>query len=299
MVKTLKKHTKQYLPDDLLKHLEQYSYVFNPSIVYHIGSFLMTIRVYDTASKTIQAHLYIWKEETPYTFINLTEYFINIMAVQKVADPKLFIMNDEVWGTFNTGYVSKGNNQLVLFQIKNAQVSTYFKCDYNKRTPVEKNWAFFMKDDCIYALYGIDQEKILKATSSEIIQGDTLSFETFTTNEKKQYEGYTIGTPLVALTDTTYGYIGHKKIVWRGKRLYLGRAFRFSPFTETLLETSSPYLIHSYSSLKGSSFKFNKNLISCTYFSGITMYNDELIISYGINDIDWNMVSIKQNKLWA
>ncbi|WP_299210023.1 hypothetical protein [uncultured Dokdonia sp.] len=299
MVKTLKKHTKQYLPDDLLKHLEKYPYVFNPSMVYYMDSFLMTIRVYDTDSKTIQAHLYSWKEDQPYTFVNLTEYFINVLTAQKVADPKLFIMNDEVWGTFNTGYVAKGENQVVLFQIKNTEVKNYFYCHYSERTRIEKNWAFFMKDDCIYALYGIDQVKILKATSLDIIKGNTLNFDAFSTVEKKKYQEYTIGTPLMTLTDTTYGFIGHKKIIFRGKRLYSGRAFIFSPFTETPLKISSRPLIHSYKSLAGNSFKFNKNLISCTYFSGITMYMNEVIISYGINDVDWNMVSIKQDKLWA
>lgn len=299
MVKTLKKHTKQYLPPSLLKHLEHYSYVFNPSIVCHLDSFLMSMRVYDTASKTIQAHLYAWKEDAPYSFINLTEYFMDAMAIQKVADPKLFVMNNEVWGTFNTGYISEGTNQLVLFQMKDAKIQTYFICVYSKRTSVEKNWAFFMKDNSIYALYGIEQGNVLKATSSDVATGGSLNFETYTTNKENNYKGYTIGTPLVALSNTTYGCIGHKKITVKGKRLYLGRAFKFSPFTEKPLETSSPYLIHSLSSLRGTSFKFNKNLISCTYFSGLTMYNDEFIISYGINDVAWNMVSIKKHTLWA
>lgn len=299
MVETLKKHTKQYLPPSLLRHLERYPYVFNPSIVYHLDSFLMTIRVYDTASKSIQAHLYIWKKDTPYTFINLTEFFAVTMAIQKVADPKLFLMNNEVWGTFNTGYVLKGRNQIVLFHMKDAKIHNFFTCDYSKRASVEKNWAFFMEDACIYALYGIDQEKVLKATSSDVIQGGTLHFETYTTNKENNYKGYTIGTPLVALTNTSYGCIGHKKITFKGKRLYLGRAFTFSPFKETSLEINSPYLIHSLSSLRGTSFKFNKNLISCTYFSGMTIYNDELVISYGINDVAWNIVSIKKHKLWA
>lgn len=298
MVKTLKKYTTKYLSDDLLKHLDQYPYVFNPSIVSHLGCSLMTIRVYDTDTKTIHAHLYTWKEKESFNLLNLTEYFTTITNVKKVADPKLFIMNGDVWGTFNTGYVHKGENKVVLFQIKNAQISTYYYCNYNERSRIEKNWAFFMKDNCIYALYGLKSGYVLKASLKTLEEGDSLSFVLNRAGVNKHFKGYTIGTQLLSLGDHNYGLIGHKKIEFKGKRIYFGRAFIFTPFEEISIKKSSPFFVHSLKSLLGNSFKFNKNLISCTYFSGITMRGDDVIISYGINDIDWNIIALKLNKLW-
>ena len=216
MVKTLEKHTKQFLSDGLLKHLEQYPYVFNPSIVSHLGCFLMTIRVYDTDTKTIHAHLYTWKEKESFEFLDLTEYFTAITNVDKVADPKLFIMNGVVWGTFNTGYVNTGENKVVLFQLINAKISTYYHCIYNGRSRIEKNWAFFMRDNRIYALYGLKEGIVLKSSKNRTDQGGELRFELTSTSVKKHFKGYTIGTQLLSLDDHCYGLIGHKKLEYRG-----------------------------------------------------------------------------------
>ncbi|MFT5892134.1 MAG: hypothetical protein ACI9Y7_002244 [Dokdonia sp.] len=296
MVKTLKKYTIDLLPEDLRLHLNTYAYVFNPSVVSHQGGYLMSIRIHDPESNTILAYLYTWTDDTEYTRCNLSEYFKEIEGIQKVADPKLFMMGDQVWGTFNTGYVKKENNQLVLFKIKNTAIDAYFYCHYKNRSQIEKNWAFFIKDDKIHALYGLGNTRVLK---QHTIENKTISFEDYIREDNPPFEGYTIGTPLVKLTEESYGFIGHKKIVVKGKRMYLGKAFKFSPSNTYEIEMTSKFLIHSFKSLKGDSFKFNKNLISCSYFSGMTKRNDEVLISYGINDIDWNIISIKSNKLWA
>jgi len=266
VVKTLQKHTKQFLSDGLLKHLEQYPYVFNPSIVSNLGCFLMTISVYDTDTKTIHAHLYTWKEKESFEFLDLTEYFTAITNVDKVADPKLFIMNGVVWGTFNTGYVNTGENKVVLFQLINAKISTYYHCIYNGRSRIEKNWAFFMRDNRIYALYGLKEGIVLKSSKNRTDQGGELRFELTSTSVKKHFKGYTIGTQLLSLDDHCYGLIGHKKLEYRGKRIYFGRAFTFTPFEEIPIKKSSPFLIHYLKSLFGNSFKFNKNLISLYLF---------------------------------
>lgn len=294
MVITLNWQRAKIVPKKLKKILKQYAFVFNPSYVYFDNLNYLAIRIYDEATKSIISRLYIWNENIEITEIELSQFFNKNLNLNKVADTKLFIMNNAVWGTFNSGYEEKENNKLILFKIDKLKINKYYTCEYEDRTRVEKNWAFYCLENEIYALYSINQLKILKVKS---IKENEMNFSTYYNNDKVIFGGYTIGTPL-ALYKGNYVFFAHRKLTRKGKRLYLGKPFLFKPSKHPQLTASKKYVIHSMTSLFGAKHKFNKFLISCTYFSGIYTFKNKAIISYGINDVSWNIIKINISKLW-
>lgn len=295
MIKCLSKYKFDSLPVELRISLKRYKYVFNPSYIKNDCLHYLAVRLFDEKSKMIIAKLYVWKDSTIIKEINLTDFFRQNLGCNKVSDTKIFEMNGSVWGSFNTGYVDKGDNSIVLFNVQNETISNYYDCIYTDRNRIEKNWAFFYSNKSIYALYDIMNCKIIKG---EIKNEREIVFKTHFQDDVNVLPDFSIGTPLVTLSNDAYGFIGHKKINLKGKRIYLGKAFKFSFDKTPSIKATSGYLVHSLKSLLGEKFKFNKNLISCTYFSGLFLDKKNVHISYGINDLSWAIIKIKKRKLW-
>ena len=97
-----------------------------------------------------------------------------------------------------------------------------------------------------------------------------------------------------------YFLAAHEKLfLKRRKRIYFGRIIKLTLTNGNLIikKTYPIRFIHSFKSLLGRRTKSNKNLISCTYIAGLYLDegNKELILSYGINDLDFCFSSIKLN----
>ena len=282
------------IPYFLQKRLKDYNYVLNPSYVALESKHYLAIRVCENKESNIEALLFIW-DDNNHKELNLTSYFKTELALVKVADPKLFVMNNKVWCTFNTGYVNDIQNDIVLALLDFTGVKNYYKCFFNKRARIEKNWAFFYYENQIKVLYGLRPLKLLKV-------------EKQTTNELhfvKDFESsrlntsYSIGTPLVQLDKLSYGFLVHRKIEFKGKRIYLGRSFKLELANSYNLTEGKHFLIHSLRALLGSKFKFNKNLWSCTYFSSLhKLDTNTCVIGYGINDVNWRLKKVRTHKIW-
>lgn len=290
----LKKYSSEPFPKGVIEILSQFKYVFNPSYVTHKQTSYLAIRVFDDITNSIFSMLYFWKNEKNIQSINLTVYFNNIGGFNKVSDPKLFIMNNCLWGSFNTGHTDKEKNKLCLFEMESSKIKNYYLCIYDKRNRVEKNWTFYSIDNQLFCLYSISPLIVLKAIS---FIDNHVVFEEYYKGDTVQFKNYSIGTQMIKINRCFY-FIAHKKIFLNGKRLYFGKPFKFEFLDKPVLTSSKKFLIHSFRSLIGNKHKFNKNLISCTYFSGLSSQNDKIHLSYGINDIKWNIVTIEKNKLW-
>jgi len=182
----------------------------------------------------------------------------------------------------------------VLFSVNTSQISSYHCCEYDKRTAIEKNWAFYSERNQLFALYSLNPLTIIQASHTE---AHKMEFKDNFIDDKQNFKNYSIGTPLIKL-DNGYGFIAHKKITINGNRLYLGKPITLNLNKKPTLLSKPKFLIHSFGSLLGNRFKFNKQLISCTYFSGLFSDNKKLILSYGINDVNYNIVRIDQKKIW-
>jgi hypothetical protein len=226
--------------------------------------------------------------------IDLTDAFLKY-DVEVVADPKLFAVEQTIWCTFNTGYKSDVANDIYLVQVF-PFVGKPQRCIYIERQRIEKNWAFYRKDDSWYALYGLSPVKILKCNNDN--DESELVFETVAEHPKKFFKDYSIGTQICTVDERSI-LVAHKKINIGEKRIYLGRILIIDLQNETIRPAKTAYLIHSFKSLFGVKQKWNKNLISCTYFSGITYEKTlkKLYLGYGVNDLNYNIAEIEESEL--
>jgi hypothetical protein len=215
---------------------------------------------------------------------------------ERPADPKLFVVKNKICCTLNSGFVSTGQNSVYFMNIDSlANIHNLKTCVIKQRNSVEKNWAFFEQNGVLKLLYSVSPVCRVYALKSETEH--ELHFELEKESENKLLE-YSIGTQAQIKNGFLY-LITHQKYFFKGKRLYMGVPVKVN-MTDLTVMISTKRIAHSLLALLGDKFKFNKNLISCTYFSGLQICdeNDVAKITYGINDIKWNSSTIKINKLW-
>lgn len=294
MVLQLKKYSIDFIPTVLKKKLLKYKYAFNASYVEYRGIHYLALRVFDAETETILAFIFYWCNEKEINEIDLSLELKNRLGVFKVADPKLFIMDNNVWGSFNTGHVLDGNNELGIFELNKSKITQSYICSYKKRSRIEKNWSFFSHNDEIYSLYNVNPFTILKG---EINRNNEIEFKDYLIDEKTSFVNYSIGTPLLK-SNNKYLFIGHYKIIRKGKMIYFGKPFTLVFNENPSLKIGNSFLFHSIKSLFGNKKKFNPKLLSCTYFSGIFKKNNKIYLGYGVNDITWNIATLIEKKLW-
>jgi predicted GH43/DUF377 family glycosyl hydrolase len=292
MVKTLGKYAIEILPPAVQDYLDQFKHCFNPSIVFKGAHTYMAVRVVYT-SNTIDSIIMTWDAEGQWQTINLSETCLKESGLEKVADPKLFKLGTEVYCTFNTGYTSTTNNKIFLGSIDHFDRINFKECILEKRQGVEKNWAFFEKNGQLHALYSIQPMLVLVAESDD----ENKIYFKLKLQKSSDLPNYSIGTPLVLLGDSSYLFIVHKKLIFLEKRAYFGVPMIFDSLKMELVPAKSRYLIHSLISLLGSKKKFNTNLISCTYFSGIIVDDEDVILSYGINDLNMGIIKVPKKMM--
>ncbi|WP_439151541.1 hypothetical protein [Winogradskyella sp.] len=295
MIKALKRYQANFLPAKLKKILATYTYTFNPSYCFFNDTHYLAMRTYLADEGEIKGKIFIWKNDIDIHTLDLSSYFKKKLGVNKVADPKLFLMNNRVFGTFNTGREFNKFNKLFLFSLTKEGVYEHFTCKFDERANIEKNWAFYYYKNDLYALYSLNPLTIIKACN---IGKDFIRFEIYYQDKKQSLVNHSIGTQLLNFEGEILG-ISHKKVSFKGSRMYLGRPIKFSLSNEPRIELGKKwFLIHSIKSLFGDRHKFNNQLISCTYFSGLSKLKDEIIVSYGINDVEYNIIKVDKNKLW-
>lgn len=224
---------------------------------------------------------------------DLTKYLANF-DVAPVADPKLFQLGDALYITFNTGW-SRTENKIYICQVAPA-LGKPIECLFDGRQDVEKNWAFYGSEEALFALYSLSNGLILKGCIDEL--RGVVEFKPFgrvcVDNSAKSLS---IGTQFLDVCGLKC-FIAHRKISVLGKRLYFGVP---AIFDEESLRVNLPfagfYLVHSFRSLLGSRRKLNKNLLSCTYFSGIDSAGGKLVVSYGVNDDGYGFASFDLGEL--
>lgn len=265
---------------------------FNPSVLRTGDETLIAFRAFgENRTKPFQAFLFSSNEREA-SIEDLSEA-MRCHGIRNVADPKLFALDDEVWMTFNTGY-SKTQNQLYLVKLR-PNFETPIEVSFRERQVVEKNWAFFKSKGKLKALYSINPLVVLDAKTRD---SGIIHFERSYVGERVSRHTLTIGTPMIQ-RGNAFGFIAHRKIGLLGKRVYFGvPASLYCEEASYRVEIGAKRLIHTRGSLLGSWPKHNPNLISCTYFSGISNQGGELVLSYGINDLTCNFSSVTEDFLW-
>jgi hypothetical protein len=208
----------------------------------------------------------------------------------RLIDPKVFPIGEDVYITFNTGIGNGKTNNIYVMKVF-PTIERPKIVHYSRRQPQERNWAFY-KDpvcDAICVLYKIGPTVILEvknpdADSWELVEQSIIF--------NRRLPRYSIGTQ-VAISGNEGTFVAHHKPILHKKKLYFGKLCTFD-FDFMCIKDCNPSqdLFHNLESLFGSNIKHNTNLLACTYFSGAEWINGELILGYGINDVDMNIISM-------
>jgi len=218
-------------------------------------------------------------------------------GVWPVADPKLFTVGEEVWATFNTGYVASGQNSVYIQRIF-PSLGVPQECLLADRNAIEKNWAFFHDGHRLRALYSLNPLQILNA--EPFLPGSrTVAFSRQAPASPGSGFPLTIGTQLAFTKDRSI-MIAHEKISFRGRRAYFGRALELDLRygQERIVRTARTALVHSIASLVPRLDRPNPNLLSATYFSGMCVLGGQVLVSYGINDVRAGFARLEEELIW-
>jgi hypothetical protein len=293
------------LADEIAAHIHdrRLHNVFNPSVLAIEDSILIALRARATQPRRsmFDAHLLTRSATDAVTAFNLTDYCATF-GINVVADPKLTRLGDSAFVTFNTGHTLSGTNDVVIMQV-HPKLTSPLVCQLPHRQRIEKNWAFFGSERHIYAVYRTSPLTIIEAVDAT---DTTLAFRIRHTagagrsshRLTRQMRSTSLGTQPVR-TDRGLAMLVHEKLFVGRRRLYLGRAAVIdNPLRQPRLHLSSKLLCASWRSLAGSGTRYNPNLISATYFSGLTAIRRDVLIGYGINDVSFGIRQHGWSQLW-
>ncbi len=209
------------------------------------------------------------------------ELFRDIDA-PRLIDPKVFTVGDEMYLTFNSGWVPSGGNDIFVMKVY-PTLGEPKKVIYEARRGQERNWAFFSERGEIYAIYQIAPLVILKLEKA--------SANLWWLVDHLRREGANVLHDLTLGTQPSrhgsrYYFMAHRKYLFRQKKVYLGRLCALDP-GDMSVTAGEGWMGHSRESLLGSEVKHNTNLFSCTYFSGLQASDSGITLGYGVNDVDF------------
>ena len=203
--------------------------------------------------------------------------------IPRFIDPKVICIKDSYYITFNSGWVPSGNDIFVMKVY--PETGSPKRVIYKHRKEQERNWAFFSEDNEIYALYWINPLKLLKL---RVVEEDSWNMEDYFCGDTlcdPVPQDMTMGTQMFRSKDRYY-FVAHQKKYYGNKKIYLGRLLTFH-WADRKIEAGKYWLSHSLDSIMGSDTKYNTNLYSCTYFSGLQIADQSIKLGYGVNDVDY------------
>lgn len=234
-------------------------------------------------------------------------------GIRPTADPKIFVVGDSVYATFNTGTPSSGPNDIYLVRVAPTPgVPQRVELVGRDRTRVEKNWAFHHTADergvapetGLQGIYSLAPFVTLRQVDGGLGSDSTIVLEA-SEHDARRHGGFpkqmTIGTQPVRSASGELVLVAHERFAIAGKRAYVGRALRIRDDARGNVDlTISPRrLVHSFAAAVPRRGVHNPNLLSATYFSGLDVVGDTLRMSYGVNDVDFGIADVKETALWV
>jgi hypothetical protein len=269
--------------------------VFNPSV--HVGGRDTAFAIRATDCGTITSHLLVADTDGSHRSVDLSAHCAPVV----VADPKLFTLDGDRWVTFNTGW-SPNRNDIYVMRL-DPTPGPALRCHVDGRQSVEKNWGFYEDEGRLRAVYSLSPLVILDAelpadSNDEIefqpVVGDIGGPKRSPRRRRRPVRReLTIGTQPV-LRGRELRLIAHEKFEALHRRIYVGRTCTIDLTPETPTASfGTKRLVHSWRSMFGSRSRPNPHLISCTYFSGLAVVDDTVLLAYGINDVDAGFAAVE------
>lgn len=304
-ISTLAPHSSSALiePLDLIVQQNEIWNAFNPSISAIDGGWAYAFRGASTPGvKPFRAWFFKTDSEgtlDPRNLVDLTEA-AGECGIPIVADPKLVKLNGRLFVTFNSGYVAHGQNDIYLQQVYPTILSPQ-RCVLPTRFSVEKNWAFRIDPTGqLRVLYGVSPLVELTLVAGELGDDSDLQFSIDSRiGQLGAQSDLTIGTQLLIDETGKASMVLHQKIRVLNRRAYVGR-FATIDWSSGVpeLTVGRTKLVHSALSMLPPLRRHNPNLISATYFSGLTRVGNSLVFSYGVNDLKYGIAEVEEGQSW-
>ncbi|MDT9592010.1 hypothetical protein RDV89_02960 [Nocardioides zeae] len=295
------------LPEQLAAVLAPYGErnAFNPSVLVDGDTVHLVFRAFGPGStaKPFRAYWTALRRTPdglePGELVDLTAHAA-AHGVGPVADPKLFAHDGRVLVTFNTGFTHPEPNGLGVIALTPTLGPPQW-CELEGRARIEKNWAFHTGDDGgLAAIYGLAPLVRLRLAKGVVGSGDALVFERVTArpgadDASAGLEGavglgwrrsLSLGSQPVRAGDDLL-LVGHEKLYRTGRdgeerRGYVGRLVRVRGERVTV---HPDRLVHSWRDARPRPGVHNPRALFVTYFSGLALADDRLLVGYGINDL--------------
>lgn len=216
-------------------------------------------------------------------------------GIATTSDPKLFRFRGQTWVTFNTGTPDRGHNELHVVPIGGGTLGQPVRCMLEGRALIEKNWAFVEHEGNLRVVYCLDPLTVLELvdTSPTEWRFAVVAGAVGQTNVRRSLS---LGTPLVQFGDRLIG-VAHQRFVAFGRRTYVGRPVSVD-LDSGRVEVGGDRLVHRWSSVLGSRVRHNPNLWSCTYFAGVAVHGEQVLLGYGVNDVRPGVADVSRLGLW-
>lgn len=270
--------------------------IFNPSICRMSSSNIISFRALaQDGTKPFEAYIAQTdiKFERITSLFSLTKAFMDHIKVP-ISDPKVFMNDNECWVTFNTGHFEKPNS--IYISRVSPSLDNLMRVEFGNRRIIEKNWGFFFREKGLQAVYSLSPLIVLKekSRSETSIHFDVIDdFNNLAPFNNTSRPRLTIGTQPCLLEQNCdiLIMVAHRRTYLQRKRIYTGRPVTINLKSRSIKIGFRPWL-HSIKKLLGDTRKHNPNLISCTYFSGISVLNKVALLGYGINDLDYGFSEV-------
>jgi hypothetical protein len=274
--------------------------VFNPSPIVDGGTTHIAFRAESTpGERPFRAYYARFVDGVATEFVELSTVREEFDLL-RVADPKLVKLGDEVYATFNSGHVHGAQNDIFLQRVY-PTLGRPQRCRFPGRARIEKNWGFFLTPaGKLAVLYLLSPLKILELVDGEPGGGGDLTFdEPGYLASGKHFPSIHIGSQPLSLPDGRLLVMANRvfpvKVIGR---FYAGRLIIVDPASRSIDWLGDAFFIHRYGDmLPLPRTKPNPSLLACTYFSGLTVADDELIAAYGINDLSFGIARIPTRDL--
>ncbi len=274
--------------------------VFNPSIIAVDGGFAMIYRVVDETHNlrrlaTCRLSLDLDLDEASVTPLSDLISFadpenLNERALTWHADARYFRLQGDLYISWNDGANKPQNHQFMVRMADDGLVPQDLAKELTsdlERRDTEKNWMFFDDGSSTWAIYSIHPHQLLAASLNE-----TTSVPCHTQPpldwacDYEEFYGTLRGSAQPLLIDGRFLTIAHSSYKTSHGRVYRACFYEFenaAPF-RVLRCGSVPFALPNPVGDRFMLPQLNEAVHSVVYPCGLAQKDDQLVVSYGIND---------------
>ncbi len=275
--------------------------IFNPSIAFVGAQWHLTFRAETFFGEKPFRAFYTYLVGDRFAAPIDISVMLGVKGLAQIADPKLVKLGEELFFTFNTGNQGQVENSIFLMRMW-PTVGHPQRCDVSDRQTVEKNWAFFIDQQGLGAIYSLSPVVRLRLVNGTLGNDEVLHFQRSgdANHQTVMKNSMTIGTQLSFQSRNVAYMVVHEKPHLLGRRGYIGRIAKihFESGGKIDITLAQVRLIHSIRKLFHFGKRHNPNLLWAVYFSGLAIHNDKLIFSYGINDVEFGFAALQLDIAW-